>query len=173
MIVSVFLSFFFLLTKISVSHDQFLRTRQQAKVQEIYACGYTQAQLALAFPLPLPIPAPRIRKRLPVGDRLSALVLLGSLVLMDQDRRHGQLFTGMLALDISECSSCSILIRGAGGGLGGGQVCKDAFLTFVVFYGEVSEPSPGFWIFFFFLVASCMMDGCQVGLLHVLARTRR
>ena len=36
------------------------------------------------------------------GDRLASLVILGSLVLLDTDERHRQLFGGMLALDISK-----------------------------------------------------------------------
>ena len=38
------------------------------------------------------------------GDRLASLVILGSLILLDTDERHRQLFSGMLALDISETS---------------------------------------------------------------------
>ncbi|CAM9950898.1 unnamed protein product, partial [Laminaria digitata] len=36
-----------------------------------------------------------------MGDRLASLVILGSLVLLDTDARHRQLFSGMLALDIT------------------------------------------------------------------------
>eukprot|EP00904_Undaria_pinnatifida_P012512 jgi/Undpi1/8391/HiC_scaffold_25.g10859.m1 len=36
-----------------------------------------------------------------MGDRLASLVILGSLVLLDTDERHRQLFGGMLALDIT------------------------------------------------------------------------
>eukprot|EP00903_Cladosiphon_okamuranus_P006717 g6555.t1 len=36
-----------------------------------------------------------------MGDRLSALVLLGSLVLLDNDPRHSQIFAGMLSLDMA------------------------------------------------------------------------
>ncbi|CAM9952253.1 unnamed protein product [Pylaiella littoralis] len=36
-----------------------------------------------------------------MGDRLSALILLGSLAVLDGDARHSQIFAGMLALDIT------------------------------------------------------------------------
>lgn len=44
----------------------------------------------------------RSRPRHVAGDRLYALVLLGSLVVLDNDSRHVQLFAGMLALDIGK-----------------------------------------------------------------------
>lgn len=45
-----------------------------------------------------------------------ALVLLGSLVVLDKDTRHSQIFAGMLIVDLSEwcSSSASSLARQAG-----------------------------------------------------------